>query len=307
MTKKIAFLFPGQGAQYVGMGRDFFDNFKEAKELFEEADDTLKIKLSTLIFEGDAKDLNLTQNSQVAIYTVSSAILKVFQSQFAVSPFVCAGLSLGEYTALVAAGYFTFSEGLRLVQKRGEGMHEACLHNPGCMAVVLGLTEDLVEEEMNKLSQSQVWAANFNCPGQVVISGTNQGIAIASEVLKKRGAKRILPLPVEGAFHTPLMNEAKSALQDEMTKVKWGTATAKLVMNTPGDFVDKSNVEKMLIEQVVSPVRWERGIHAMINEEVDCFIEIGPGKTLSGMNKKIGVTVPTTSIEKVDEVKSFIC
>lgn len=302
-------MFPGQGAQYVGMGRDFFDSFACAREIFEEADDILKQKLSALIFNGTENELALTQNSQLSIYIVSAAILKVIQQEVTGTPLLCLGLSLGEYSALLAANYFTFSEGLQLVQKRGEGMHHSCIKNPGGMAAVLGLDSSIVEQIVAELTQDEVWSANFNSPGQVVIAGSLEGIEIATNALKAKGAKRVIPLQVEGAFHTPYMEEAKQSLALEIAKVNWQNPTNSVVMNVSGTFAkDLEAVKQNLILQVVSPVRWEKSIMEASNH-CEIFVEIGCGKTLTGLNKKIsanmGKILETYSIEKVEDLKNL--
>lgn len=301
MTKKTAFIFPGQGAQYVGMGRDFFDNFEVAKDIFQEADDLLKENFSKLIFFGDENELNLTRNSQLSIYIVSSAILKVIRKEFELVPFVSAGLSLGEYTALFSVNCYSFKDGLLLVKSRGELMHLCCEKNPGRMSVVLGLEESIIEDVLHQLTNEKVWAANFNCPGQVVISGSLRGVEIAERVLKEKGAKKLIPLLVEGAFHTPLMEDARGNLEEMISNIIFQEPNAKVVMNVSGCFASKDEIKRLLIDQVVKPVRWAKGIE-VIAEEVDEFVEIGCGKTLSGMNRKIGVKVPTISIEKVEEL-----
>lgn len=303
--QKIAFLFPGQGAQYPGMGKDFAERYSIAKETFQEADDLLHRKISTLAWEGPLSLLTETRNSQTALFVTSMALLRVLQKLFPqLKPSVCAGLSLGEYTALVAAEKLTFQECLQLVEKRGEYMNAACLSHPGTMAVVMGLEGAQVEALLADAKlPNQVWAANFNCPGQVVISGTAQGVALASEKIKAGGAKRILPLQVHGAFHSGLMQQAEDRLKHEIEPLKFKESTIELVMNFSGGFVSSiDEMKKQLIKQVTSSVQWERGIRAISQKGVDLYLEIGCGKTLAGMNKRIGVTADTFSLEKVDEI-----
>ena len=306
MTKKYAFLFPGQGAQYPGMGKDFYDQFPIARQTFEEADNFLKTPFSKLIFEGPAAELTLTKNSQIAIYIVSVAILRVVQQQYPdLQPSVCAGLSLGEYTALTAAGKISFTDCLDLVRTRAEAMHKACEETAGTMQVVLGMTEEVVETILRELNL-HVWVANINCPGQVVIAGTLEACAIAAETLKQKGAKRVLPLDVSGAFHSALMLSAQKTLAAKIATVPFQTSAIEIVMNVPGDFVDKDPVMRhVLIDQVVRPVRWEKGIRKMMESQIDVYIEMGPGKTLSGMNKRIGVAEPIFSIEKVADLEQM--
>ncbi len=303
--KKIAFLFPGQGAQYCGMGLDFYQTYAQSKEIFQEANDLLGRNLSKIAFEGPEDLLTETRNSQTLIYVNSIAILRTLQALFPIQPYVCAGLSLGEYTALTSAGYVDFATCLPIVQMRGQLMNDACVARPGTMAVIMGLTPDQVEDMVRELKlPNDLWAANFNCPGQVVISGTLKGVEAGSEAAKARGAKRVLPLQVHGAFHSGLMQSAADQLAPHIQEAAWRPGVAKLIMNVPGDFVsDLKVIKDNLVKQVVAPVRWEQGIAAMQRDGIDLFVEIGCGKTLAGMNKRIGVTAPTLSIDKIDDVR----
>ena len=307
MAHKTAFIFPGQGAQYVGMGRDFYLRYATARQTIEEADDLLRYKLSEMIFNGPEADLMLTKHAQVAIYVVSIAIWRVLSEEFPdLKPSVCAGLSLGEYTALTVAGVLPFAQGVPLVQARGTLMHDDCIRNPGTMHVILGLTPEAVEETLKKLGEKEVWIANINCPGQVVISGTKPAVEKLSEALKAAGAKRALPLDVSGAFHSGLMNTAKERLKHLILFAKLENGSTKVVMNVPGDFVSGTDkIKANLIEQVTHPVRWEKGVRAMVADGVERFIEIGPGTTLAGMNKRIEVPGTTLSIEKVEHLETL--
>ncbi len=295
---KEALIFPGQGAQYPGMGKDFYENFPAAKEIFQHADDLLGMHLSKLMFEGSKDELTATKNSQLAIFVMSLALYKVIGEK---QPHTCAGLSLGEYSALVASKRLSFEEGLLLVRDRAAFMNDACEQNEGTMAVALGLTEEQVSEALSGLQD--VWIANLNCPGQVVIAGTKPGVASAEAPLKAKGAKRVLPLQVSGAFHTPLMLPAQERLKPKIEAASFASSEVGLVMNVPGDYVSEDAVKQNLIDQVVKPVRWEKGIRAM---DVDRFIEIGPGKTLSGMNKKIGVSATCINVEKVEDLDAAL-
>jgi len=308
MTKKFAFLFPGQGVQYPGMGKDFYDRFSIAKQTFDEADQFLKRPFSKLIFEGPSEELTLTKNSQIAIYISSIAILRVVQEQFPeLKPVFCAGLSLGEYTALTAAGNIDFLDCLDLVRTRAEAMHQACEEVKGTMQVVLGMTEEAVEAVIRKQNPLHpVWIANLNCPGQIVIAGSLEAIALIAEALKQKGAKRVLPLDVSGAFHSGLMQSAQTQLATKIATVPFQESTIEIVMNVPGDFVfSTEQMRQMLIDQVVKPVRWEKGIRKMMDNKVDIYLEMGPGRTLSGMNKRIGVTAPTYSVEKAVDLEEI--
>lgn len=302
--KRYAFLFPGQGAQYPGMGKDFYEAFAVARETFEEADDLLGRSLSKLIFEGPKEELTLTKNSQVAIYVVSMAILRTVISLFpSLKPSVCAGLSLGEYTALTAAEKISFSDCLKLVAVRGQCMQDACEKESGSMSVVIGSEVAFIQEVLKTLPDAKVWIANLNCPGQVVIAGTLPALELAAAALKEKGVKRVLPLEVSGAFHTPLMHSAKEVLSPYIDAVSFQEGISQVVMNVPGSCVtDLGNVKNLLKEQVVSPVYWEKGIRSI---EADLFLEMGPGTTLAGMNKRIGVVAPTLSIEKTGNLEEL--
>lgn len=298
---KQAFIFPGQGAQYAGMGEDFFENFREAKEVFQEADDHLSMHLSKLMFKGPMEELTQTCNSQIAIYVMSLALRAVIHQE----PDVCAGLSLGEYSALVASKRLSFTEGLDLVRARGQFMQEACEKNPGTMAVVLGLSESCVEQVIEDLG-AEVWIANLNCPRQVVLAGTKEGIAAAEAPIRAKGAKRFMPLEVSGAFHSKLMLPAQEKLKPVIAEANIGDSDIAFVMNVPGNFVSsRDEIRHFLAEQVVQPVKWEQGIHAIEEKGIDRYVEIGPGKTLAGMNRKIGVQGLTLSIEKVGDLDAL--
>lgn len=304
-AKKIAFLFPGQGAQYVGMAKDFFENFPKARETFQQADEILHRKLSTIMFEGPETVLTETKNSQVGIYVASMAILGVIHDLYPkITPFVCAGLSLGEYTALTASGRFDFESCLPLVQYRGHYMNEACEINPGAMAVILGLEAKEVESLVKEVNMPRdLWTANFNCPGQVVISGTKRGIDAGAAVAKAKGARRILPLPVHGAFHSGLMRPAEERLSEHIHRSALKNSSIGFVMNVSGKFAQGlDEVKTNLIKQVTSPVRWEQSVRSIGEEGVDLCIEIGCGKVLSGFNKRILPQMATISIEKISEL-----
>ncbi len=287
------------------MGKDFFEAFPVAKETFLEADRILSRSLSSLIFNGPQEELTQTKNSQVAIYVVSIALWRVFKERFGnIEPAVCAGLSLGEYTAMTVSGLIAFEEGVKLVQARGNYMQEAAESNPGTMAVVLGLDLDAVNQVLE--GEEGVWVANLNCPGQIVISGTKEGIERVSPLIKEKGAKRVLPLDVSGAFHSGLMQSAKEKLSDLIQSLEIESEHTPFVMNVTGDFVESVEaVRQNLIDQVVSPVYWEKGVRAMLKKGVNTFIEIGPGKTLTGMNKKIGVEGRSMNLSKLEDLEAI--
>ena len=306
MDKKVAFLFPGQGAQYSGMGKDFFENFTIAKHVFESADDLLKYKLSQIIFEGPEELLKKTVNSQVAIFVVSVAILKVIEKEYPeLRPSICAGLSLGEYTALFASGRIAFQDALRLVEKRAGYMNEACEKNSGTMAAVIGLDANIIEETLAKLNPPHlVWTANFNTDDQTVISGSKEGVLAASAVLQDIGAKRIIPLKVHGAFHSGLMKEAQQKLKPEILNTELASSEIDIIMNVCASAVLSSDdIKKYLILQMTNGVRWRQSIQDMEKKEVDVYIEIGPSKTLTAMNKKNKVKGLSFNIDKVGDLE----
>lgn len=299
---KTAFLFPGQGAQVVGMGKDFYQSFLIAKETFQEADDLLKENLSTIIFEGPTDLLTQTKNSQLAIFVTSVAILRATQSQMPnLIPTVCSGLSLGEYTALYASGRLGFKDTLFLVRERARLMNEACEKVPGTMAAVLGMSADEIIAATKGLQG--VWVANFNAPGQTVISGTKEGIEKAAPILKEKGAKRVIPLTVHGAFHSGLMQTAQDGLKPFIERAPLKKSSIDFVMNVPGDYVkDEALIRSYLIAQVTQSVKWEQGVFAMKNAGVDRLIEFGPGTVLSGLCRKMGVS-NMASIEKIEDLE----
>ncbi len=297
LRERIALIFPGQGAQVVGMGKAFYDAFPIVRETFAEADAIVGRPLTKLIFEGPIEDLTETKNSQIALLTVGVALMRLVKEQGPI--FAAAGLSLGEYGALVAADVLSFQDALQLVALRAQYMNDACAQTRGAMAAVLGLNEIHLDED-------DVWVANYNCPGQIVITGTPEGIARASEELKEKGAKRVLPLQVSGAFHSPLMRSAQERLKEHIDAVKIHAPTIALVQNVPGGFVTVDQIKKNLVAQVTSSVRWQQGIVAMEEKGVTLYLELGPGRTLSGMNKRIGVKAPTICLESLQDYEEFI-
>lgn len=302
--KNIAYLFPGQGAQYPGMGKDFFNEFPIARHTYEEANDILGRNIASIAFEGPKDLLTQTQNSQLAIFVTSVAMLRVLHTLYPMMrPQVCAGLSLGEYTALHASQRLDFENCLQLVQKRALLMNDACEKHKGTMAVILGLAADDVESLVKELNlPNDLWVANFNCPGQVVISGTIKGVDVGCQTAKNKGARRVLPLAVHGAFHSGLMKDAEHALAEFVLEAPLQPSDISLVMNVVGDFVSGIDQTKThLINQVSGSVRWHQGICRMNEKEVDLYLEIGCGKTLTGFNEKIGVAASTYSLERVSD------
>lgn len=295
---KIAFVFPGQGSQVVGMGRELAEKYPEVMNFFTKADETLKNQLSKLIFEGPQEELTKTVNAQPALLVTSLAVLNFFQKSGIKADFV-AGHSLGEYSALVAAGALTFEEGVYTVRKRGEYMEKAVPNGEGTMAAVLGLDRVSLSEVTKTVDESgfPVSLANLNCPGQIVISGSRKGVELAGEKAKEAGAKRVIPLEVSGPFHSSLMKPASTELRDALDGIDILDAKIPVVANVTAEPMSlASEMKERLIEQLYSPVLWEDSVRKMIDLGVDTFIEIGPGKVLSGLIKKVNRTVKTYSV-----------
>jgi len=284
-----AYIFPGQGAQYPGMGADLYDKSAEAKSLFDRADTILGFSITAIMFKGTAEDLKQTKVTQPAIFLHSVISAKLMGNDF--KPEMTAGHSLGEFSALVAAGAMSFEDGLKLVHQRALAMQEACEITPSTMAAVLGL-EDAVVEEVCRDTAGIVVAANYNCPGQLVISGDVEAINTACESLKEKGARRALVLPVGGAFHSPLMEPAREKLAKAIMETTINTPVCPVYQNAVAQGVtDKDEIKQNLIAQLTSPVKWTQSIQKMIADGGTNFTEIGPGKVLTGLMRKIDRSV----------------
>ena len=290
-----AYIFPGQGSQFPGMGKDLFDKFEMAKEMFHVSDEILGFDLSTILLKGSKEDLQQTRVTQPAIFLHSIITAKVMGADF--QPDAVAGHSLGEFSALTAAGVIDFESGLKLVSKRAEAMQKACNLSKGTMAAILGMEDKKVDEICQQIS-GVVVAANYNCPGQLVISGSIDAIESACEDLKAAGAKRALILPVGGAFHSPLMEPARAELENAIDSTSFSDPLCPIYQNSPAIAVeDPIEIQKNLIAQLTAPVRWSQSINSMIESGITNFIEVGPGKVLQGLVRKISSEVSVSGAE----------
>ena len=298
---KTAFVFPGQGSQYVGMGKDLYEQLPEARQRFDQADALLGISLTKICFEGPEEELKQTKNTQPAIFLHSMVVAKQYRGERAA---MAAGHSLGEYSALVYAGALTFEDGLRLVRLRGELMQQAGIEQPGTMAAIVGLEPSVVDDVCRIASSAGiVQSANFNSPGQIVISGSVAGVQKAMELAKEHGARLVKKLPVSGAFHSPLMEIAGSGLKSALEKTSITDAAIPVYANVTARPVQKTDeIRRLLYEQLTKPVRWEETIANMALDGAGLFVEIGPGKVLQGLVKRIRSDVGTRGIEKVADI-----
>ena len=287
-----AYVFPGQGAQFVGMGKDLYERFPKAKEMFNKANDILKFNITDIMFEGTDEDLRQTKVTQPAIF-LHSVILAAMLEDF--KPDMVAGHSLGEFSALVANKTLTFEDGLKLVSQRAMAMQKACDANPGTLAAIINLDDEIIRKICNSIDDVVV-PANFNSPGQVVISGSMKGIEIACEKMKEAGAKRALPLKVGGAFHSPLMEPARTELADAIQKTKFVKGICPVYQNVTGQAVtDPEIIKANLIKQLTAPVCWTQTMENMIAAGVNQVIEVGPGTVLQGLFKRMNVTLELSS------------
>ena len=299
---KTAFMFPGQGAQYIGMGRDFYEQVPVSREMFDLASKAANLDVAALCFEENEK-INITEYTQIAMLAMEAAVLKAVEEK-GFKPDMAAGLSLGEYGALVAAGVMSEEDAFRVVRKRGMYMQEA-VPKGGAMTAVLGLGADAIEKVCEE-TEGIVSIANYNCPGQIVITGQADAVNKAAQTLSEAGAKRCIPLNVSGPFHSIMLKEAGEKLGEVLEETEIHDIRLPYLANVTADYVaDKEQVKPLLMQQIASPVRWQQSVERMIADGVDNFVEIGPGKTLSGFMRKINRDVKVINIEKVEDLKKL--
>lgn len=303
---KIAFLFPGQGAQTVGMGKDFYEEYEVAKKIYRQAEKETGIEVSKLSFEGPEEELNQTKNTQICMVTMSLAILELLK-EARIKAEYSAGLSLGEYVALNYAGAINLKDTLKIIQKRGEYMQNLAPEGDWAMAAVLGLSDEAVEEVCKKVKTGFAVPANYNCPGQVAVSGDRAGIQELTELAKSAGAKRVIELKTSGPFHTEKLQKASEALRKELDNIQIGKLESIVVKNLDAKpYTEKDDIKEILAKHVMSPVRFSASIKYMLDNGVDTFVEIGPGKVLTSLVKKVSREVKCINISNVDSLKETI-
>ena len=307
--KKVAFIYPGQGSQQVGMGKELYEKYDLAKDYFERTNEVLGYDLKELMFRGPKEELTKTENTQPALLLVSTIITSILR-EHQIIPEIAAGHSLGEYSALTATNAISFDEAILLVHKRGKLMESAYPSGKGSMAAVLGLNEAAIQEVLDNIIMqlsSTVEIANLNCPGQIVISGTKEAIDEAVIQLKEAGAKRVLPLSVSGPFHSSLMKSAASKLEEEISTCNWNDSNIPIYANVTADKVrDKKEIQQLLVEQLYSPVRFEEIITKLLEEDLDAIVEVGTGKVLTGLVKKVNRRANVFSVQDIDSLEQFI-
>ncbi len=300
---RVAFIFPGQGAQTAGMGRDFYEQTETGKQVYDRATELLGFSMPELCFEKNDR-LDITEYTQAAMVTTSIAMMKVLMEQTSIRPDVAAGLSLGEYCALTAAGVMAWEDAVTTVRQRGILMQEAVPAGIGSMAAVLALDSKVIEQVIENIDNVQI--ANYNCPGQIVISGKKEAVELAGIKLKEAGAKRVIPLNVSGPFHSKMLEHAGEKLGKVLESVRVNAPVIPYAANVTAEYVtDVSQVKPLLTRQVSSSVRWQQSIETMLADGVDVFVEIGPGKTLSGFMRKITRDVTVFNIEKLEDIEKL--
>ena len=305
---KRAFLFPGQGAQTVGMGKDIYEKYEEARRVYDKASEISGIDVKKICFEGPEEELNKTENTQIAILTTSLAILEILKNK-GIEADIATGLSLGEYGALIYSGIITFEDGIKLIQKRGFYMGNLIPKEEYLMAAVIGLEVNKIEEVCSKIREKGkfVVPANYNCSVQTAISGTKEAVEEAMQKLKDEGAKRVIPLKTSGPFHTSKLQEAKNAYEKELEKIQFNKGKCKVIKNIDGTYYNENdNIKEILANHIISPVRFDKAIKLMQEENIEEYIEIGPGKTLTGFIKKDNKEANTININSLESLENYL-
>ena len=307
---KIGYIFPGQGTQVIGMGKDLYEKYNEVKNIYKRVDEALGESVENITYNISQEELNETQNTQIAIYTMSMAILEILNKK-GIKPDALAGLSLGEYSALTCGNAISIEEGAKIVRKRGTFMQELAPKGNWSMAAIIGLEDEKVEEACSKVEDGFVRAVNYNCPGQVVVSGEKDSVLKVMEIAKEMGARKAIELKTSGPFHTEKLEEASNALRKELEKVEFNKIEIPVIKNINGEsYDDKDNMVDILAKHVMSPVKFRKSIETMLSLGIDTFVEIGPGKTLSGFVKKVckekDVEVNIFNIENVETLEKYI-
>lgn len=303
---KIGFLFPGQGAQSIGMGKDLYDEYEEYRNVYKKVEKITGVNVENITFNSSEEVLSQTKNTQICILTMSLAILELLKKEN-IEVIASSGLSLGEYSALINSGSISFEDGVKIVKTRGELMQNLCPKGNWSMLAVLGLDEENVTNVCNEITNGFVAPANFNCPGQIVISGEKQAVDEASQKLKEAGAKRIIELKTSGPFHTKMLEKASIELRKELENVKINSFETKVIKNLDGkEYSNNDNVKEILSKHIINPVKFEQSLRTMIDIGIDTFIEIGPGKTLSGFVKKIDRNLNVFNINNLESYKKTI-
>ena len=307
---KIGYIFPGQGTQVVGMGKDIYEKYEEAKNVYKRIDEELGENIEELTYEAEQEVLNQTKNTQITIYAMSMAILEILNKN-GIKPEAAAGLSLGEYSALTCARAITLEEGAKIVRTRGMLMQELAPKGEWAMAAVIGLEDEKVEEACSKVESGFVRAVNYNCPGQVVISGEKEAVARAMEIAKELGARKVIELKTSGPFHTEKLKEASKELRKELEKITFSKCDVPVIKNFDGTpYTEEDDMVDILANHVINPVKFRKSIETMLDMGIDTFVEIGPGKTLSGFVKKVckekGIETNVFNIENVETLENVL-
>ena len=304
--KKIAFMFPGQGAQYVGMGQELYAKYELARKLFDQANKTLGYDLTKVMFEGPIETLTQTQHTQPAVFTLSVMVSALLAEQ-GIKPQVVAGHSLGEYAALVASGILSFEEGLKIVQIRGRLLQESAAKHPGTMAAIIGLDDEKVKSICENIKTGVVEAVNYNCPGQLVIAGETAAVQAAMEEAQKAGAMKVIQLQVSGPFHSSLMREASVQFEKELATFELHDPVVPVVANYNAEFIQNTaEAKEAMVKQVYSPVFWKESVGQLIDQGIELFVEVGPGKTLCGLLKRINRKMPCGNVADSQTLEDLI-